>query len=177
MLKKNPLDKLEALLQEREKKRMTFLATFLDSLDPISRGSKKWFKYETEAVKKEIELLHSIMPEETPIWKSKLQQIENKFERALQDVKEVAKRAERGEVKSVGEIYRRPSPLPELVVIPPPGRKSRREKAQLDVAESLLEMWDAASELEELVKKVEQEAIRTLRLRRLVKLEIQERTG
>lgn len=175
MLEKNPLDELEALLQERERKRMTFLATFLDSLDPMREGSRRWFTYETKAVEKEIELLNVIMPEETPAWKGELGQIKKKFERALQYVAEVAKRAKRGEVKSVDEIYKRPSAKKGIIVLPPPLRRSKEKEAPLDITESLLEIWDAASELENLVKKVEREAIRTLRLRRLVRLEIKER--
>lgn len=173
MRRKNPLDELESLLQDRKQKRMTFLASFLDSFSPISEGSRKWFNYEAEAVEKEIELLNSIMPEETSAWKSELEEIRQKFERALQGIKGVAKKAEKGEVKSVGDIYKRPS-RGEVIELIPPKRRSKREQAPLDIAESLLEIWDAASELEKLVNKVEHEAIRTLRLRRLVKLEIRE---
>jgi len=168
----NPLDKLESLLQERKTKRKTLLATLLDSLDPVLEKTRKWFDYETLAINEEIDLLGAIMPEETPTWKAELDEIRRKFERALQYIKEVAKRARRGELGSVKDIYKRPSGDQIIEIPPPPTRK--KEKGPLDIAESLLELWDAASELERLANKVENEAVRTLRLRRLVRLEVKE---
>jgi len=171
MLEKSPLNDLEILLRERGQKRITFFAALLDSLEPLSDRSLKWFQYETEAVEKEMELLNSIMPEEIPGWVSELRQIKKKFEEAIQSIREVMKMAEKGEVKLVSDIYQRPSLIEEIPAIP---LKIKKRKAPSNVGESILELWDAASELEKLVRKIEQEAIRVLRLRRLVKLEIRE---
>lgn len=113
------------------------------------------------------------MPEETPVWRNWLTEIKEKFERALRGIQEVARKTEKGEVKSVGDIYKRPS-SEKVIELPIPKRRAKEKQAPLDIAESILEIWDAASELERLVEKVEHEAIRTLRLRRLVKLEIQQ---
>jgi hypothetical protein len=74
-LAKSPLDELAQILDERKSKRRTFLAVLLDSLDPLSKKSREWFEYETEAVSHEIDVLGEIMPEESPIWKAKLEEI------------------------------------------------------------------------------------------------------
>jgi hypothetical protein len=170
---KNPLDKLELLRQERKTKRKTLLATLLDSLDPVLETTRKWFNYETQAIDEEIDLLGTIMPEEMPTWKTELDRTKTKFKSALQYIREVAKKAKRGELESVEKVYKRPS-RDQLIEIPPLPRARKKEKGPLDIAESLLELWDAASELEKLANKVENEAVRTLRLRRLVRLEVKE---
>lgn len=169
---RSPLDELEQILKERQFKRKTFLAVLLDSLDPISKKSREWFDYETKAVSNEIEVLGAIMPEEIPAWKAELEEIKKKFEGALQYIEEVAKKAKKGELRSVGDVYKRPpseqaSELPQLVVMP-----AKREKTPLDAAQSVLAIWDAASDLENLVNRVELEAIRTLRLRQMMRKEV-----
>lgn len=169
----HPFDELAAILNERQFKRKTFLAVLLDSLDPITQKSREWFGYETKAISKEIEVLGAIMPEEIPIWNSELEQIRKKFDSALEYIEEVAKKAKRGEVRSVSDIYKRPPAkkaheLPGLVLPVPP----KREKTPLDAAESILALWDAASDLENLVKRVELEATRMLRLRQVIKKEV-----
>lgn len=168
---KNPLDELAQILEERKFKRKTFLAVLLDSLDPISRKSREWVDYETKAVSKEIEVLGAIMPEETPTWRAQLEDIKKRFEGALQYIEEVSRKAKKGELRSVGDVYKRqpskqPYELPELIV------PAKREKTPLDAAQSVLAIWDAASDLESLVNRVELEAIRTLRLRQIVRKEI-----
>lgn len=170
---KSPLDELAQILDERKLKRKTFLAVLLDSLDPISEKSREWFEYETKAVSKEIEVLGTIMPEETPTWKAELEDIKKRFESALQYIEEVAKKAKKGELRSVGDVYRQPPKkqanelqLPQLVI------PAKRERTPLDAAQSILAIWDATSDLENLVNKVELEAIRTLRLRQIMRKEV-----
>ena len=168
---KSALDELAQILEERKFKRKTFLAVLLDSLDPISKKSREWFDYETKAVSKEIEVLGGIMPEETPTWEAQLEDIQKRFGDALQYIEEVARKAKKGELRSVGDVYRRPPSkqpyeLPELII------PAKREKTPLDAAQSVLAIWDAASDLESLVNRVELEAIRTLRLRQILKKEV-----
>lgn len=168
---KNSLDELERILEERKFKRKTFLAVLLDSLDPVNKKSREWFDYEFEAVSKQIEVLGEIIPEETPMWRAGLEDIKKRFDDALQYVEEVAKKAKKGELRSVGDVYRRPptkqaSALPELIM------PTKKEKTPLDAAQSILAIWNAASELENLVNTVEIEAIRILRLRQIMRKEI-----
>lgn len=92
---KSPLDELAQILEERKFKRRTFLAVLLDSLDPISKKSREWFEYETKAVSHEIDVLGEIMPEETPSWKAKLEEIKRRFEGAFQYIDEVTRKAKR----------------------------------------------------------------------------------
>jgi hypothetical protein len=170
-LTKSALDELAQILDERKFKRKTFLAVLLDSLDPISKKSREWFDYEAKAVSEQIEVLGAIMPEETPTWKAQLEDIKKRFEGALQYIEEVTRKAKKGELRSVGDIYRRPPSkqpyeFPELIM------PSKREKTPLDAAQSVLAIWDAASDLESLVSRVELEAIRTLRLRQIMRKEV-----
>jgi hypothetical protein len=169
-LTKSPLDELEQILEDSKFKRKTFLAVLLDSLDPISRKSHEWFDYEAKTVSREIEVLNAIMPEETPAWRAQLEDIKRRFEGALQYIEQVTRKAKKGELRSVGDVYKRP-PRKQPYEIPEPFPLAKKEKTPLDAAQSVLAIWDSASDLENLVNKVELEAIRTLRLRQILKKE------
>lgn len=169
---KSPLDELAQILDERKFKRRTFLAVLLDSLDPISKKSREWFEYETKAVSHEIDVLGEIMPEETPTWKAKLEEIKRKFEGAFQYIDEVAKKAKKGELKSISDVYKQPTNEEEIIKLPELVPPAERQRTPLDAAQSMLAIWDAASDLETLVNRVELEALRTLRLRQMVKKEV-----
>lgn len=168
---KSPLDELAEILEQRKFKRRTFLAVLLDCLEPLSRKSSEWFEYETKAVCLEIDVLGEIMPEETPAWKARLEEIRKKFKDAYQYIDEVAKKAKKGEVRSISDVYRQPSEA-EVVRIPELIPHAKSQRTPLDAAQSMLAIWDAASDLENLVNVIELEALRTLRLRQMVKKEI-----
>ena len=173
MSTRNPLDELESLLKERTTKRISYLAVFLSAIPSVSEKASNWFSYEAEAVEREIELLEHIVPEETERWKAELNGVRIKFANASKSLENIAKRAEEGEIRSVSEIYERPARgrIPTIVEV-----EGAEEEGALNVASSLLELWDAASDLEKLINKVEREANRTLRLRRLVRIELKGRS-
>jgi hypothetical protein len=171
-LTKSPLDELARILEERKFKRRTFLAVLLDSLDPISAKSREWFDYETKAVSHEIDVLGEIMPEETPTWRATLEEIKTKFASAFQYIDEVSRKAKKGELKSIRDIYKHPTSKEEAIQLPELIPPTKRQRTPLDAAQSILAIWDAASDLENLVNRVELEALRTLRLRQIVKKEV-----
>lgn len=169
MSTRNPLDELESLLKQRTTKRMSYIAVFLNAIPSVSEKASNWFNFEAEAVEREMELLEHVMPEETERWKAELNSVRIKFAKASNSLENIAKRAEKGEIKSVSEIYKRPAEgfIPTIEEV-----EEAEEEGALNVASSLLELWDAASDLEKLINKVELEAKRTLRLRRLVRIEL-----
>lgn len=171
MPRKNPLDELEALLKERQKKRPSYLKVLLDSVPYIRDKASEWFNYEARIAQKEIELLEQIMPEVTSEWKIQLQNIRHKFEMASQSLDKIAEKVKKGEVTSISDIYERE---PKKRIIPLPSLlKEKQEEEALNLAASFLDILDTARNLEDLIQTLEREANRTLTLRKLVKIELE----
>lgn len=164
----NPLDKLESLLKERQKKRPSYLKVLLDSVPYISDKASEWFNYEAKIAKKEIELLEHIMPETTIEWKIELQKIRAKFNDAIQSLDKIAEKVRKGKVTSISDIYERKPE--ERIIIPLPPKE--QEEEALNLASSFLDILDSAQNLEDLIQRIERESRRTLTLRRLVLLEL-----
>lgn len=168
MPNKNPLDELEALLKERQKKRPSYLKVLLDSVPYISNKASEWFNYEAKIAQDEIKLLEHVMPETTTEWKIEVETIRAEFNKAIQSLDKVAEKVRKGKVTSISEIYEREPK--KLVFVPPPSKE--QEEEALNLASSFLDILDAARNLEALIQTVEREAKRTLTLRRLVLLEL-----
>lgn len=161
----NILDKLEELTKESARKRESFLLAITKSSRSISNGANSWFKSEVELLKKEMEILESIMPEDVQDWKKRLDRISTRFKKALSFLNTVIERAEKGEVNSIGEVHPPRSSPPELIEI---SEEKEEEEKKLDLVSSILEVFDSASDLEKLINEVEKESKRTINTARLV---------
>jgi hypothetical protein len=83
----------------------------------------------------------------------------------------VTKKAKKGELTSISDVYKQPTSEEEIIELPE-FPSAKKQRTPLDAAQSILAIWDAASDLENLVNRVELEARRTLRLRQIVKKEV-----
>ncbi len=171
MSKKNPLDQLESMLTERQRKRPFYLKVLLDSVPYIKSKASEWFTYEVDVAQREMELLEHIMPETTVEWEVDLRRIKAKFKKASQSLDKIAEKVKQGKVTSIGEIYEREPKEHDIIPIPPSSNE-KQEGEELDLASSFLGIMDAAEKLEELIHTIEREANRTLILRKLVKIEL-----
>jgi len=170
MSNRNPFDELESLLEERQQKRPSYLKVLLDSVPYIRDKASEWFEEEVRLAQKEIKLLEQVMPESTKEWEMELHRIRTKFGKAGESLDKIAEKVKKGKVISISEIYRG---KPEERYFPPPTLiREKQEEEALDLASSFLDILDAAKNLEDLIQRVEREAIRTLTLRRLVKIEL-----
>lgn len=75
-------------------------------------------------------------------------------------------------MRSISDVYKQPSSEEGVIQISELIPSAKRQRTPLDAAQSILAIWDAASDLENLVNIVELEALRTLRLRQMVKREV-----
>jgi len=164
-LSDNILDKLEKLIEESAKKRISFLMAVTKSSRSISVGANKWFKSEVDLLKKEMEILESVMPEDVHVWRKQLSTISIRFQRAISYLNEVIDKAEKGELSSIREVH----PPKERTLLPPfpPIFEEKEEEKKLDLVSSILEVFDSASDLEKLINEVEKESKRTVRTARL----------
>jgi hypothetical protein len=71
-MSENILEKLEKLTQESAKKRTSFLLAITKSSRSISSGARGWFESETDLLKKEMEILETIMPGDVQSWENRL---------------------------------------------------------------------------------------------------------
>jgi len=164
-LSNNVLDRLERLLKESTEKRMSFLMAITKSSRAISDGASSWFRSEVDLLKKEMEILESVMPEDVQEWRKRLDTISTRFQRAILFLNDVIVKAEKGELTSIGEVHPpKESTLPSL---PTPIFEEKEEEKKLDLVSAILEVFDSASDLEKLIGEVEKESKRTIRTARL----------
>ena len=161
----NILDTLEALIEESKKKRMSFLIAITKSSKSISDGADKWFESEKDLLKKEMDILTSVMPEDVVQWTPRLDTISKRFKRAISFLNQIIDKAEKGKLASIGEAHppkKVQSPLQASLVF-----EEKEEEKELDLVSAILEVFDSASDLEKLIDEVEKESKRTIRIVRL----------
>ncbi|MCP8307434.1 MAG: hypothetical protein H3Z52_02085 [archaeon] len=167
-MSKNPLDELESLLKERPKERTSLVKAFIASIPLIRTKADEWFNYEVGVLEKEMGLLENVIPERIPEWTKRLEDIKSKFSKSINSMDKTVKEVEEGKIISLSEIYR--GRKPSFPTLP-----TEEEKVE-DLTANLLDIFDSAQELEKLINEVETEARRTLLLRRLLKIELDQRT-
>jgi len=173
LMSENILDKLEKLTQESAKKRTSFLLAITKSSRSISSGARGWFESETDLLKKEMEILKTIMPGDVQSWESGLGAISARFKRALSYLDDIIDRAEKGKLTSIGEV--RPKKKTTLFPEIPQVIEEKEEEKTLNLVSAILEVFDSASDLEKLVNEVERESKRTINTAKLVIKALQKR--
>jgi hypothetical protein len=160
------LDRLEKLIEESAKKRMSFLMALTKSSRSISAGADEWFRSEVELLTKEMEILESIMAEDVEQWRKRVNVISARFKKAISYLNDIIDRAERGGITSVREIQppKKETLLPSLA----PVVEEVEEEKELNLVSAILEVFDSASDLEKLINEVEKEGRRTVRTAKLV---------
>jgi len=168
-LSENILDKLEKLTEESARKRESFLLAITKSSRSISSGATSWFRSEVTLLKKEMQILESVMPKDVQNWEKRLGIISTRFTKAISYLNAVIDRAERGEIASIGEV--RP-PLAAIEIF-----EEKEEEKKLNLVSCILEVFDSASDLEKLINEVEKESKRTISTAKLVIQVIQKKSG
>lgn len=160
------LGELEKLVQESASKRQSFLLAVTKSSRAISDGSNKWFCSEVELLRKEMEILKNVMPEDVLDWNRQLERISSRFQRALSYLNKIVEQAEKGKITSIGEVH---PPKPEIPKLQPIKIfKEEEEEKELNLVSAILEVFDSATELEKLIKDVEKESKRTITTAKLI---------
>lgn len=165
----NILDDLEKLIEESTKKRVSFLIAITKSSRSISAGANDWFKSEVDLLRKEMEILESVMPEDVQEWRTRLNIISTRFQKAISFLNGIITKAEKGELTSIREVQPPPPPPPPRSTIPTltPIFEEKEEEKKLDLVSAILEVFDSASDLEKLINEVDKESKRTIRTARL----------
>jgi hypothetical protein len=161
------LGELEKLVQESASKRQSFLLAVTKSSRAISDGSNKWFCSEVELLRKEMEILKNVMPEDVLDWNRQLDRISSRFQRALSYLNKIVEQAEKGKITSIGEVH---PPKPEIPKLQPIKifKEKEEEEKELNLVSAILEVFDSATDLEKLIKDVEKESKRTITTYRLI---------
>ncbi len=167
----NILEELDSLVKESAHKRQSFLVTVTVSSKAISDGANKWFSSECEILKKELEILQKVMPEDVLEWNQRIQSISQRFNKALAYLNKIVAQAEKGEIKSIGEVNPPKSEIEEIEPFqfkPIKILEKREEEKELNLVSAILEVFDSATDLEKLIKEIEKESKRTLSTARLI---------
>jgi hypothetical protein len=167
----NILDELGTLIQESAHKRQSFLVVVTRSSKAISEGANSWFCSECEILKKELAILENVMPEDVLEWNQRIQQISGRFNHALIYLNKIVAQAEKGEIKSIGEVSQSKSEIEEIEPLhfkPLKILQTREEEKELNLVSAILEVFDSATDLEKLIKEIEKESKRTLSTARLI---------
>jgi hypothetical protein len=168
---KNILEELDTLVRESAHKRQSFLVAVTRSSKSISEGASAWFYSEIELLKREMAILKNVMPEDVSEWSQRIQTISNRFDKALSYLNKIIAQAEKGEIKSIGEVH---PPKPEIEEIKPFSltpielSKEKEEEKELSLVSAILEVFDSATDLEKLIKEIEKESKRTVSTFRLI---------
>lgn len=131
----------------------------------ISKGANAWFESEVGRLNKEMKLLDSITPDEVQMWRNRLNSISGRFRTAISYLNEIIAKAEKGKLVSISEIH---PPEKKTLGLPPlRTAEEREEEKPLDLVSAILEVFDSASDLEELINEVEKEIKRTIWLAKM----------
>ncbi len=172
------IDKLAQLVKDSSGQRQSFLLAITKSSKSISEGANKWFLSETDRLKKEMDILEQILPAEVVEWNNRLQEISNRFNRALSFLNRIIQQAEQGKLESFNDV-KIPQPpkskrfslkIPDFAETP----QDKEEEKELNLVSAMLEVFDSASNLEKLTKEIERESERTINTAKLVLQAIQE---
>jgi hypothetical protein len=160
------LRELESILKDSANKRQSFLLAVTKSSRAISDGALRWYSSEAELLKKEMDILKSVMPDDVSDWNAKLQTIHKRFQRAITFLNQIIDQAEKGKLTSIGEVN---PPKPDIEELPSISIfKQKDEEKELNLVSAILEVFDSATELEKLIKDVEKESKRTIHTAELV---------
>jgi hypothetical protein len=168
----NILEELNTLIEESAHKRQSFLVAITKSSRAISEGANQWFSSECKILEKELAILKNVMPEDALEWNQQIRNISNRFSKALTYLNGIVAQAEKGEIKSIGTV---PMPKPSIDAneplggfVPPRILEKKEEEKELNLVSAILEVFDSATALENLIKEIEKESKRTLSTARLI---------
>ena len=164
----NPLERLDDILREKFEKRQSYISILIESVPHITERAEKWFKYEIDTINDEISLLNEILPDETMIWKSRLNNIKKKYIQSIEEIDAIVKKVSYGEIKSMRDVFTgKPESSFNIVEVEIVEDKEK----SLNIASSILNLLDSASKLENLDKEIDREIKKILVLRKIIQIE------
>jgi DNA mismatch repair ATPase MutS len=137
------VEQLQEIIKERRNKHEPFLSSFVDALKHVVSRAKEWFDEEVSLAEKEIALLEELVPvEDFSDDKSKLAEIENKFNNSIRKFDEMINSVKSGKIKRLKDFTKE-----GMVGVVKP-----------EFIEELLEMYNISVELENLIESLEERA-------------------
>jgi len=89
------VDKLQAIVKERQDKREPFLSAFADALEHVVKKAKEWFNEEAKLADREISFLEELVPDESygeyklhlAMYKTEFGNNASKFDKMIQEIR------------------------------------------------------------------------------------------
>lgn len=162
------LEEIDALWEERAKRRKSFLEIFLDNLPRACEPAGEWFKREIEFAERELGLLQNFeLLEDTEKRKEKLENSREKFEKAFENLKRLLEKVKKGEVAPLKILVKEkgkgikgvPKPTMKPITI-----TEFEEERISDALGMIMDMFSATTELEALLREMDTELRRMKQL-------------
>jgi hypothetical protein len=88
------VDKLQAIVKERQDKREPFLSAFADALEHVVKKAKEWFNEEAKLADREISFLEELVPDQSyseqklhlATYRTEFGTIASKFDKTIQEI-------------------------------------------------------------------------------------------
>jgi hypothetical protein len=101
------VDRLQAVVKERQDKREPFLGAFADALEHVVKKAKEWFNVEAQLADREISFLEELVPDQSyseqklylTTYKTEFGTIASKFDKTIEEIRN-------GKVKRLKDFVR-----------------------------------------------------------------------